>query len=181
MNLSYLLAFIPLVFAAFLVYHLIFKVQLPSKGIWAIVSYTIGSIIIFIVVGWLISTYLGSWMNDMLTAGTSNEWQDFVTTSEDIVQGAFGPNGSQPATPVSTNVPVLIVLTPTPISNGGGGGPAVRPPVTPPPGSGTTYVVQPNDTLYGIAGRYGTTVDAIVAANGLTSYVIYPGQTLTIP
>jgi LysM repeat protein len=46
----------------------------------------------------------------------------------------------------------------------------------------TTYRVQPGDTLSGIATRYGTTVDAIVAANNLPSRsVIYVGQTLTIP
>ena len=46
----------------------------------------------------------------------------------------------------------------------------------------TTYRVQPGDNLITIAARYGTTVDAIVAANGLPSRsTIYVGQTLTIP
>src|SRR4051812_20225798 len=46
----------------------------------------------------------------------------------------------------------------------------------------TSYRVQPGDTLISIAARYGTTVDAIVAANGLPNRsVIYVGQTLTIP
>jgi len=43
------------------------------------------------------------------------------------------------------------------------------------------YVVRWGDTLYGIAHRYGTTVRAIMAANGLTSTRIYVGQRLTIP
>lgn len=56
-----------------------------------------------------------------------------------------------------------------------------------PPSSGTpsspgrTYVVQPGDTLYSIARRNGTTVEAIRQANGLSSNLIYVGQTLVIP
>ena len=46
----------------------------------------------------------------------------------------------------------------------------------------STYRVQTGDTLISIAARYGTTVDAIVAANGLASRsTIYAGQVLTIP
>jgi len=45
-----------------------------------------------------------------------------------------------------------------------------------------THVVQPGENLFRIALRYGTTVDAIVAANGLAnSRVIYAGQRLVIP
>lgn len=49
--------------------------------------------------------------------------------------------------------------------------------------SGTrTHVVQPGDTLYGIAARYGVSVQALAQANGLTLYsIIYAGQTLIIP
>lgn len=45
----------------------------------------------------------------------------------------------------------------------------------------TTIRVQSGDTLSGIAARYGTTVDAIVAANNLPSRTIYAGQSLVIP
>jgi LysM repeat protein len=42
--------------------------------------------------------------------------------------------------------------------------------------------VQPGDNLYRLARRYGTTVNAIVAANGLTNpNAIYVGQRLVIP
>ncbi len=44
-----------------------------------------------------------------------------------------------------------------------------------------TYVVQSGDTLNEIAQRFGTTVDAIRTANGLTTDVILPGQELIIP
>lgn len=44
-----------------------------------------------------------------------------------------------------------------------------------------TYVVQRGDNLFRIAQRFGTTVTAIQAANGLTGTTIYVGQTLIIP
>ena len=38
------------------------------------------------------------------------------------------------------------------------------------------------DTLYAIAGRFGTTVDAIVQLNGIADpNLIYPGQVFQIP
>jgi LysM repeat protein len=44
------------------------------------------------------------------------------------------------------------------------------------------YIVQRGDTLYSVAHRYGTTVNAIVQANGLrNSNWIYIGQRLVIP
>jgi len=53
-----------------------------------------------------------------------------------------------------------------------------------PPSSGETivHVVQPGETLYAIAYRYGTTVQAIIDANGITNPdQIYQGQKLNIP
>jgi LysM repeat protein len=59
---------------------------------------------------------------------------------------------------------------------GGGGGTPGRGP------GGRTHVVQPGDTLYSIAVRYDTTVQALVIANNLTSpHLIYVGQTLSVP
>jgi len=46
---------------------------------------------------------------------------------------------------------------------------------------GTIYTVKPGDSLGKIAGRQGTTVPALKAANGLRSDLIRVGQTLTIP
>jgi len=62
----------------------------------------------------------------------------------------------------------------------------ISPPPPPPPTptsptQPTIYVVRRGDTLYSIARRYGTTVQAIMAANGLTNYNIYVGQQLHIP
>ncbi|MBD5460859.1 MAG: LysM peptidoglycan-binding domain-containing protein [Lachnospiraceae bacterium] len=55
-------------------------------------------------------------------------------------------------------------------------------PTTPDTGSGvTTYTVQSGDTLWLLARRYGTTVDAIKQLNNLTSDVLNIGQVLKIP
>jgi LysM repeat protein len=46
--------------------------------------------------------------------------------------------------------------------------------------SGGSYLVQSGDTLTGIAAELGTSVDSLMAANGLTDPdLLYAGQTLT--
>ena len=47
--------------------------------------------------------------------------------------------------------------------------------------AGTTYVVKSGDSLWSIASRYNTTVDAIKRASGITSNLLSIGQVLTIP
>lgn len=61
--------------------------------------------------------------------------------------------------------------------------PAEQPPAEqPPPTSGSTYTVAPGDTLSNIARRFGTTYQAIAAANGIANpNLIHVGQQLTIP
>lgn len=50
------------------------------------------------------------------------------------------------------------------------------------PVAGQVYIVGYGDTLFSIAQAYGTTVEALAEANGLTyPYTIYVGQTLVIP
>lgn len=101
-----------------------------------------------------------------------------------------------PGTPTPTIVWDLPTFTPTPIPPLAAVStptqqPAspTQPPPTPthtplPPSTGgtITYKVEWGDTLYSLAARFGTTVDAIVAANNLLNAdFIRVGQTLTIP
>jgi LysM repeat protein len=61
--------------------------------------------------------------------------------------------------------------------------PALYPSPTPtrPVTSTRYYTVRTNDTLYGIAARYGVSVNAIKTRNRLSGNTIYVGQLLAIP
>jgi len=49
-------------------------------------------------------------------------------------------------------------------------------------GGGPIYIVEPGDTLSGIARRFGTTVEAMVVTNGIEDpSKLYPGAELTVP
>lgn len=50
-----------------------------------------------------------------------------------------------------------------------------------PPNEPETYIVQPGDTLFDIARRYGISVNDIMVMNGLASESIAAGQTLILP
>ena len=50
------------------------------------------------------------------------------------------------------------------------------------PASGSQYVVQGGDTLFGIAAQLGTSVDALVQANSIGDpNLIFEGQVLVVP
>lgn len=179
MNLVELLKFVPLIIGVFLAYHLIVKQSLPSKKLGEMVTYFIGIIIIFIVVSWLITSFLAGWATDLLQAGTtSNEWQQFISESESVVDGAFSggsSSGSAPA-PQPTSVQVIVVTaTPVPGQSSLGVSPEGQ-------GSPQQYTVVAGDTLTNIAQRFGVKVEAIVLANGLQNpNQLSVGQVLIIP
>ena len=176
MNLTELLKFLPLIIGAFLAYHLIFRQKLPAENLGAILTYFLGTLIVFIAISWLITTFLADWATDLLEAGTtSTEWQQFMDASENVVENAFSANPQPAAQPTVVQVvPLIITATPGP----GGVVSPDQPAVIIGP---TEHLVKTGDTLYGIAQQYGTTVNAIMAVNGLTNYIIQPGQVLKIP
>ena len=91
------------------------------------------------------------------------------------ITGGPSPTTAPPtATPTRTPGPTV---TPGPTATRT---PTVTP--GPPPVCVAYYTVQWGDTLYSIARRYGTTVQAIAAANGITNpSLIRVGQVLCIP
>ena len=61
-------------------------------------------------------------------------------------------------------------------------GPGVPPGPSPTPAGNTVpHTVAKGDSLWGLAKRYGTSIEAIQAANGLAGTNIQAGQTLQIP
>jgi len=177
LNLGNLLLFIPLIAGLILAYNLIFKVQLPGQGIWKIITYFLGIVMVLIGVYFIVAQLFASFTNELLNAGASPEWQQVIYKSEAIIQSAFNPDstsgsssgGGAPAP--TAPPPSIIVITPTPIGGSSSGGSS----------TGVYYTVVQGDTLSSIAARFGTTVSAIMQANGLTSDLIYVGQVLLIP
>ncbi|HLA16056.1 MAG TPA: LysM peptidoglycan-binding domain-containing protein, partial [Candidatus Limnocylindrales bacterium] len=83
------------------------------------------------------------------------------------------PTPHASATPEPTGTPAPTpspTVAPTPV-----------PTPTAAPSARTSYRVKSGDTLYGIAGSFGTTVAAIKELNGLTSNTLHVGQVLLIP
>jgi LysM repeat protein len=79
-----------------------------------------------------------------------------------------------PARPTATAAPPTSTATSTPLPSATAAPPTATP-------SATTHTVQAGETLFRIALRYGVTVEALKAANGLVSDAIFAGQVLVIP
>jgi len=194
MNLAILLQFIPLAIGLLVAYHLIMKEGLPNQSLGKILSYFVGILIVFAATSWLINSFFASWANGLLqTATTSTELQSLINTSGGIIDNAFSgeagsgvnnvPVSGQTQQTNDTSNTAIIVVTATP--NVMNANPQTLPgsdnqDQSPQSGPIEHTVVQ-GDTLFGIAGRYGSTVNDIMIQNGLTSYIIRPGDKLTIP
>ncbi len=102
-----------------------------------------------------------------------------------IIPGVTPTTGITPSPTASSTDPQPFIATPSPTA-GFSPSPTVpptqTPSATPTPAGTTTYVVQSGDTLARIAQRFGTTVQAIAAANALTNInQLLVGQVLIIP
>jgi len=85
---------------------------------------------------------------------------------------SYDVGGTMPCYPCDPCGPMMPQHQPCPM-------PTPAPAPTPAP---KVYVVKKGDTVYKIAKRYGTTMEAIIAANNLRNpSLIYPGQILLIP
>ena len=114
-------------------------------------------------------------------------------TQPGVPPSSSTPKAGETVVTVFTSVPLgsgtptaeLAVDTPavsTPVATAVPGATAVPATPVPPTGEVIVHVVQPGETLYSIAIRYGTTVQAIINANGITNPdQIYQGQKLNVP
>ncbi|MBL50276.1 MAG: hypothetical protein CMP28_15205 [Roseibacillus sp.] len=84
------------------------------------------------------------------------------------------------APPAPDPIPPLPGATPGPTPNFPPLGPAPGP-GAPPAGNTVAHTVVKGDSLWGLAKRYGTTVEAIQAANGISDTNIQTGRTIQIP
>jgi LysM repeat protein len=101
----------------------------------------------------------------------------------------LGGGDDEPATPTTeaagaaatpTGATPLKIVTPTPFVAGATTTAGQTPTV--PEENPDVYVVQENDTLYGIAARFDVELDALIALNGLSDpNDIWIGQELKIP
>jgi len=185
MNLAILLEFIPLVIGVFLAYHLVFKKDLPSKGLVSMLTYILGIVIVLFAARWIVITFVPDWMNDLLNTGTqSSEWQELIDASGDVVNDAFSGDGdSNPApqpTPVQVQIETIVVTAVPPRDDASAGQSGDSP--SDDRSGPIQYTVQMGDTLTSIAGRYHVTVQDIMRANNLYSAdFIQQGQILIIP
>ena len=108
------------------------------------------------------------------------------------VPRAGGELGSHPQAPTAPTSPENAPYQPLPpITHAGSpAAPAAAPSLAPsnaidssptPTTASTTYTVVSGDSLWGIARKNGTSVEAIQSANGLSSTTIRIGQQLNIP
>lgn len=88
----------------------------------------------------------------------------------------------EPPVVVLPTLPAVLEITPAPTLDIDATATAFAALTLPTPTPAALYTVQPGDTLGGIAERFDTTVDELIAANGLTDpNALQPGQSLIIP
>ena len=177
MDLANLLVLIPPALALAWLAHLLFRKELATQSLGKIISYFIGVVIIFLAIAWIVDSFFIPWVNArLINASTSTELEQSINIIESVFDESFSDNTILVPTPVAT--PIILSTTPVVVTPSSGG-------VTQPqPSSGDwpkQHVVQSGETLIAIGESYGVPYEAIIQANGLTNWTIYPGQTLLIP
>lgn len=88
----------------------------------------------------------------------------------------------EPPSVMLPTLPAVLDITPAPTLDIEATATALSSLALPTPTAAALYTIQPGDTLSDLAARFATTVDELVAANGLTDpNSLQPGQTLIIP
>jgi len=120
--------------------------------------------------------WLSMWLPPFLPGRAEAGIEKDEESDAPLSQGAAEPTVLAPATStVSAPTPAypgIYTGTPTPHP-----APAGRPNPT----DSQAYVIQPGDTLSGIAYAFGCTVEEIATANGVIPDELWPGETLVIP
>ncbi|MGC9399609.1 MAG: LysM peptidoglycan-binding domain-containing protein [Anaerolineae bacterium] len=182
MNLLALLPFFLLGLGLAWALWLIFKRNILEQGIVTVVTYFIGVIITFLLVGWIVGNFLPGWSVELLsTARQSEEVQTIEVLGREIWQEAMGeapplPTPPMPAPTLPTPAPTVSPVGEPEVgeseigAQGAVGGNEVR------------YEVQSGDTLHSIARRFDVSVADIQQRNGLWNpNLIHPGDILIIP
>jgi LysM repeat protein len=108
-------------------------------------------------------------------------WRRFPLLFTLLLAACTLPDPPPPAVPRAT-MPTILEITPAPTQDIGATATSFALQLVPTPTPSGLYIVQPGDTLSALAVEFGTTVDEIVAANGLTDPdALQAGQTLIIP
>jgi LysM repeat protein len=126
-------------------------------------------------------------MSDLQKTAQANSATATAAAASEAVDGEGTTPTESPPTeppPAPTTLPTPVEPTSAVVATVAPTEPAPTATTEPSAGTGeeTTYVVQRGDTLFSIARRYGTTVQAIAARNGIANpSLISAGQTLVIP
>jgi LCP family protein required for cell wall assembly len=132
------------------------------------------------------------WMSFVLVAALAALATDLWAwpASDGQVAQAFAPSPTATPSPTPTPLPTTPpeVASPPPESTTTSAPPAeaasptpLTPPPCVPPADWGIYIVQEGNTLFSLAGRYGTDVDTLMWVNCLNTYTIFVGQHLYVP